>query len=119
MGKAGYRTLPTGKAFGVINVFTEVGEYEIATMREDIGSGRRPDGVRFADIETDARRRDLTINALYYDIDKGEIVDLVGVKIKCRKSIFCFCRCSGYVSACIHSVVICVHIVSRLVGQFI
>ena len=35
LGKAGYRTLPTGKAFGVINVFTAVGEYEIATMRED------------------------------------------------------------------------------------
>lgn len=75
---AGYRTIPTGKAFGVINVFTSVGEYEIATMREDIGSGRRPEGVRFADIETDAKRRDLTINALYYDIDKGLIIDLVG-----------------------------------------
>lgn len=74
----GYRTIPTGKAFGVINVFTDRGEYEIATMREDIGSGRRPDGVRFVDIETDAKRRDLTINALYYDIDTGEIVDLVG-----------------------------------------
>lgn len=74
----GYRTLPTGKAFGVINVFTDMGEYEIATMREDIGSGRRPDSVRFADIETDAKRRDLTINALYYDIDRGEIIDLVG-----------------------------------------
>lgn len=75
---AGYKTLPTGKAFGVINVFTDRDEYEIATMREDIGSGRRPEGVRFADIETDAKRRDLTINALYYDIDSGEIIDLVG-----------------------------------------
>lgn len=35
MAKAGFRTLPTGKAFGVINVFTDQGEYEIATFRSD------------------------------------------------------------------------------------
>jgi len=35
MAKAGLRTLPTGKAFGVINVFTDMGEYEIATFRAD------------------------------------------------------------------------------------
>ena len=68
MRKAGFRTLPTGKAFGVINVFTDQGEYEIATLREDIGSGRRPDAVSFTDIEGDVKRRDLTINALFYDI---------------------------------------------------
>ena len=78
MKKAGLRTLPTGKAFGVINVFTDQGEYEIATFREDIGSGRRPDAVSFTDIEGDVKRRDLTINALFYDIDTGEVVDLVG-----------------------------------------
>jgi tRNA nucleotidyltransferase/poly(A) polymerase len=35
MKAAGLKTLPTGKAFGVINVFTSEGEYEIATFRED------------------------------------------------------------------------------------
>lgn len=35
MKRAGFKTLPTGKAFGVINVFTNMGEYEIATFRED------------------------------------------------------------------------------------
>lgn len=78
LAEAGFKTLPTGKAFGVINVFTDSGEYEIATFREDVGSGRRPDAVQFTDIETDVKRRDLTINALFYDIDKKEIVDLVG-----------------------------------------
>jgi tRNA nucleotidyltransferase/poly(A) polymerase len=78
MAKAGFRTLPTGKAFGVINVFTDIGEYEIATFREDLSGGRRPDAVSFTDIEGDVKRRDLTINALFYDIDTGEIVDLVG-----------------------------------------
>jgi tRNA nucleotidyltransferase/poly(A) polymerase len=36
MKAAGLRTIATGKAFGVINVFTDQGEYEIATYREDI-----------------------------------------------------------------------------------
>jgi len=70
--------LETGKAFGVINVVTSNDEYEIATFREDLSGGRRPDAVRFADIETDALRRDLTFNALYYDIENEEIIDLVG-----------------------------------------
>jgi hypothetical protein len=72
------RTLGTGKAFGVINVFTLENEYEVATFREDIGSGRRPDAVKFTTIEGDVKRRDLTINALFYDIETSEIVDLVG-----------------------------------------
>lgn len=78
MQNAGFRTLPTGKAFGVINVFTDSDEYEIATFRKDIGSGRRPDTVEFTTIDNDVLRRDLTINALFYDIDAGEVVDLVG-----------------------------------------
>lgn len=74
------RTIPTGKAFGVINVFTKTDEYEIATFRSDISytDGRRPDSVEFTTIEGDVKRRDLTINALFYDIETGEIVDLVG-----------------------------------------
>lgn len=78
MGKAGLKTLPTGKAFGVINVFTDQGEYEVATFREDLSGGRRPDAVSFTNIEGDVKRRDLTINALFYDIESGEVVDLVG-----------------------------------------
>jgi len=60
-------------------VSTESGnEYEIATSRKDIGSGRRPDAVEFTSIEDDVKRRDLTINALFYDLDAGEVVDYVG-----------------------------------------
>ena len=42
------------------------------------GSGRRPDSVEFTTIDKDVLRRDLTINALFFDIDTNEIVDLVG-----------------------------------------
>jgi tRNA nucleotidyltransferase/poly(A) polymerase len=87
MQKAGYKTLETGKAFGVINVFTDNDEYEIATFRKDIGSGRRPDGVDFTTIDQDVKRRDLTINALFYDIDTGEVVDLVGGVDDLKKGI--------------------------------
>ena len=73
-----YKTLETGKAFGIINVLTPTGEYEVATFRKDLSGGRRPDAVEFTTIDQDVLRRDLTINALFYDIDKSEIVDLVG-----------------------------------------
>lgn len=44
------------------------------------GVGRRPDSVEFASIDVDVKRRDLTVNALFYDIQKREVVDLVGGK---------------------------------------
>lgn len=74
-----FKILEVGKAFGVVKVITPEGnEYEIATFRRDIGKGRRPDAVEFSTMDQDAARRDLTMNALYYDIERGEIVDHVG-----------------------------------------
>lgn len=80
----------TGEAFGVIRTspskeywaelrgaINELCEYEIATFREDLSAGRHPE-VRFATIVEDVQRRDLTINALFYDIQRQEVVDLVG-----------------------------------------
>jgi len=73
-----FTILEIGKSFGVIKVVTpEKNEYEIATLRKDIGGGRRPQGVEFTNIEQDAQRRDLTINALFYDIERKEIIDYV------------------------------------------
>jgi putative nucleotidyltransferase with HDIG domain len=72
--KGGLKTVEVGKQFGVVIV----NGHEIATFRKDIGKGRRPSSVDYTDIEGDVKRRDLTINALFYDMDRGEIVDLVG-----------------------------------------
>ena len=79
-----FRTNLQGKAFGVVVVYTkEVPEgMEIATFRSDIydgqlGKSRNPD-VKFTTIDQDVLRRDLRINGLFYDLDKKEIVDLVG-----------------------------------------
>ncbi len=75
-----FNILEIGEQFGIINVLSEDGEFEIATFREEEGysDGRRPDEVRFSSIEKDVLRRDLTMNALFYDLETREIVDLVG-----------------------------------------
>lgn len=66
-----------GKSFGVVLVTINDKDFEIATFREDAktGDGRRPDHVTFSTIDKDAERRDLTMNALYYDIEKRIIID--------------------------------------------
>lgn len=70
-----------GKDYLVVVVRTEdtpLG-FEIATFRSDIYDGklgitRNPD-VIFSDIDGDCDRRDLTFNAMYYDIEKDIIID--------------------------------------------
>lgn len=78
MLKDSFKMLPLGEAFGIWQAFTPTGEFEIATFREDVGEGRRPEDVKFTTIEGDVKRRDLTINALFFDIDTSEVVDFVG-----------------------------------------
>lgn len=69
-----------GKSFGVVLVTINDKDFEIATFREDAptGDGRRPDYVTFSTIDKDAARRDLTVNALYYDFDEKVILDFHG-----------------------------------------
>jgi tRNA nucleotidyltransferase/poly(A) polymerase len=83
----GYRTDLQGAHFGVVRVFTddEPKGYEIASYRRDISSGRNTKGddqkVEIGShitIKDDVLRRDITQNALFYDIGKKEIIDLVG-----------------------------------------
>lgn len=73
-----WKTDEVGKSFGVVRARNNGEEYEVATFRQDVGEGRRPDSVVFTTIEEDVKRRDFTINALFYDIQNQEIVDLVG-----------------------------------------
>ena len=78
---AGYTTTgEVGHQFGVVivNVPSDPAGVEVATFREDIGKGRRPDAVEYSTIDKDVLRRDLTINALFYDMGTEEVVDLVG-----------------------------------------
>lgn len=78
--RLGIRVVPKGAAFGIISAFINGQEFEIATFREEWydpenGDGRHPDQVKFSTPERDAARRDLTINALFYDIHAQEIRD--------------------------------------------
>ena len=76
------RTLAIGASFGVITVLgpKPAGQIEVATFRADgeYQDGRRPGGVTFTDAAEDARRRDFTINGLFYDPIDDEVIDYVG-----------------------------------------
>ncbi len=84
-----YKTNLQGKAFGVVVVFTDDQPegMEIATFREDVSKGRNPEVKLGVTIEDDVKRRDLTYNALFYDLDTKEIVDLVGGREHLEKGI--------------------------------
>ena len=74
------KALLVGREFGVTIIPVEDYKIEIATFRVD-GSykdGRRPDSVTFSTPEEDAKRRDFTVNALFYDLDQKKVVDYVG-----------------------------------------
>lgn len=75
-----FRTNLQGKAFGVVVVFTkdQPKGMEIATFREDVSKGRNPEVKLGVTIEDDVKRRDITYNALFFDLDTNEIVDLTG-----------------------------------------
>ncbi len=83
------KTVPVGKAFGVIMVVQNGIETEVATFREDAGyqDGRRPDSVHFCGAEEDAKRRDFTINGMFYDPIADEVIDYVGGKADLEKKI--------------------------------
>ncbi len=74
------KTVPVGAQFGVVIVVENGHNFEVATFRSDIGSedGRRPAAVRYGTPEEDARRRDFTINGMFYDPLAGEVIDFVG-----------------------------------------
>ncbi len=63
------RTYSVGAHFGVIVVLEDDFQFEIATFRSDGAylDGRHPVDVHFSSPEEDARRRDFTINGMFYD----------------------------------------------------
>lgn len=83
------KTVPIGKAFGVIGVVRGRKLYEVATFRSESGyaDGRRPDTVRYADARQDVERRDFTINALFYDPEVDQVLDFVGGQEDLRKRV--------------------------------
>jgi poly(A) polymerase len=74
------RTYAVGAKFGVIVVLENEFQFEVATFRSDdvYVDGRRPIEVHFSSPEEDAKRRDFTINGMFYDSVADEVIDFVG-----------------------------------------
>ena len=69
------KTIPIGIKFGTIGVIISDRVLEVTSLRKDIATDGRHAIVEFTnDWEVDASRRDLTINAVYADID-GNVFD--------------------------------------------
>jgi len=73
------RTLQVGAKFGVVIVLTQGEQVEVATFRSEAGyeDGRHPTEVRFTSAAEDASRRDFTINGMFYDPLKEQVIDYV------------------------------------------
>lgn len=75
------KTLAIGASFGVITVLgPKPHQVEVATFRSDgeYTDGRHPDGVVFSNAEEDAKRRDFTINGMFFDPIGNNVIDFVG-----------------------------------------
>jgi tRNA nucleotidyltransferase/poly(A) polymerase len=74
------RTYAVGAQFGVIIVLEDNFQFEVATFRSDEAyiDGRHPSAVHFSSPKEDARRRDFTINGMFYDPVAEEAIDFVG-----------------------------------------
>jgi len=82
------RIVPTfiDSKFGVVSFVTEGFDFSLTTFREDIYSAkelsrfkRYPHQVRFVrSLKKDALRRDITINAIYFDPQKEHFLDPLG-----------------------------------------
>src|SRR6195256_2465832 len=83
------RTYAVGAHFGVIVVLENDFQFEGATFRSDGAylDGRRPVEVHFATAEEDAARRDFTINGMFFDPEKNEVIDFVGGKADLERKL--------------------------------
>ncbi len=73
------RTIAVGAQFGVICVLDEGTQFQVATFRSDgvYIDGRHPAAVTFASSRQDAERRDFTVNGMFLDPIREEIIDYV------------------------------------------
>jgi poly(A) polymerase len=86
------KTLPIGKKFGIIIVVDGDDTFEVATFRKesDYTDNRRPGRIEFSEPEEDAKRRDFTVNGLFYDPIKKKVIDHVGGQEDIKKKTIRF-----------------------------
>jgi poly(A) polymerase len=84
------RTVAVGISFGVVEVLgPKPLRVQVATFRSDgdYDDGRRPNSVTFSSPEEDARRRDFTINGIFFDPIDERVLDYVGGEADLRAGI--------------------------------
>ncbi len=75
------RVIPTGIAHGTVTVLSGRRSIEVTTFRGDVGysDGRHPDRIVFLrTLGEDLKRRDFTINAMAYDLERDRLIDPLG-----------------------------------------
>ncbi|MFH0834312.1 MAG: CCA tRNA nucleotidyltransferase [Patescibacteria group bacterium] len=85
------KTKPLGREFGVVLVIFGKHAFEVATFRGERNyDGRRPGEVFFTDAEEDAKRRDFTVNGMFWDPVQRKILDFVNGQKDLKKGILRF-----------------------------
>lgn len=88
--RQGMKVYPTGLDYGTVTVVYEQHSYHLSTLRRDVVCHGRSATVELGGtLQSDAKRRDFTINALYEDIH-GEIYDYVGGLEDLRQKVMRF-----------------------------
>lgn len=92
----GYKVKVKNSMYNSISISKDEESYEFTSFRKDFypDNGKHcPIKVeRTSDIKEDAKRRDFTINAIYYNINKDEIVDYYQGVVDAKQKIL---RCIG------------------------
>src|SRR6266508_3445868 len=83
------RTVAVGRKFGVMIVVEGGHQFQVATFRAeaDYRDGRHPEHITFGNAMADARRRDFTVNGLFYDPIAKKLHDWVGGEADLRNQI--------------------------------
>lgn len=73
------KTIPVGISFGVVIVVIDGHQFEVASFRQEAAyeDGRRPTSITLSTPKHDAKRRDFTINGLFFDPIEQQIIDYV------------------------------------------
>jgi len=74
------KVIDVGKDFGSVKIVGDKGQIDVTTFRADgdYADGRRPKSVNWSSEKEDALRRDFTINSLFWDPDRDQVIDFVG-----------------------------------------
>lgn len=75
-----------GKRFRLVHIFVGSKIFEVSTFRSTVGGSI---GNNFGSMDEDVKRRDFSMNALYYDPIKEQVIDYVDGVRDIRRHVLC------------------------------